>query len=198
MLPCTSLCGEEFRKGEKNAMDAAERRKLIQDLLEKSEKPVSAGLLAKRLRVSRQAIVGDVALLRAGGSLIAATPRGYVMQRKQFRPGDTLHTIACRHTAAGIADELYTVVDNGCGILDVTVEHAVYGQISGQLQIFSRLDADDFLRKLSRSGSQPLCSLTGGVHLHTISCPSEEAYRRVLSQLKAKKILYQKGSDSGP
>ncbi len=171
-------------------MDAAERRRTIREQLKKADRPVSAGTFAKRLRVSRQIIVGDVALLRAAGVPIAATPRGYVMEGSRSRPGDTLHTIACRHTAANIAEELYTIVDNGCGVLDVIVEHAVYGQLSGQLQIFSRLDADDFLRKLSKSRSLPLCNLTGGVHLHTVSCPSEEAYRRMLAQLREKGILY--------
>ncbi len=171
-------------------MDAAERREAIRETLEKADRPVSAGAFAKRLRVSRQAVVGDVALLRAAGAPISATPRGYVMEGSRSRPGDTLRTIACRHTASEIAEELYTIVDNGCGVLDVIVEHAVYGQLSGQLQIFSRLSADDFLRKLSKSRSLPLCELTGGVHLHTVSCPSEEAYRRMLAQLERKKILY--------
>ena len=39
-------------------------------------------------------------------------------------------------------------MDNGCAVLDVTVEHPVYGQILGQLQIFSRYDADQFAKKL--------------------------------------------------
>lgn len=175
-------------------MDAAQRRSAIRGALEKSECPISAGVFAKKLQVSRQVIVGDVALLRAAGVPIAATPRGYVMQENQSRPGDVLHTVACRHTAENIADELYTIVDNGCGVLDVIVDHAVYGQISGQLQIFSRFDVDDFVQRLKKSRSLPLCDLTGGVHLHTVSCPSEEAYRRVLEQLDAKNILYKKES----
>lgn len=176
-------------------MDAAQRRDAIRGALENSSRPVSAGAFAKKLQVSRQVIVGDVALLRASGVPIAATPRGYVMQGSQSRPGDVQHTVACRHTQEDIAQELYAIVDNGCGVLDVTVDHAVYGQISGQLQIFSRFDADDFLRKLKKSRSLPLCDLTGGVHLHAVSCPSEEAYRRVLKQLEEKNILYKKEPD---
>lgn len=177
-------------------MDAAQRRGAIREALEKGGLPVSAGTFAKQLQVSRQVIVGDVALLRAAGVPIAATPRGYVLQENQLRPGDILRTVACRHTDEDIAEELYTIVDNGCGVLDVIVDHAVYGQISGQLQIFSRFDADDFLKKLAESRSLPLCNLTGGVHLHTVSCPSEEAYRRVLEQLDEKDILYKKEPDS--
>lgn len=46
-------------------------------------------------------------------------------------------TIACRHNDDNLLKELYIVVDNGCAVLDVTVEHPLYGQILGQLQIFS-------------------------------------------------------------
>jgi transcriptional regulator of NAD metabolism len=51
---------------------------------------------------------------------------------------------------------------------------------------------DSFVKKLARSGSLPLCDLTGGVHLHTIVCPDEDAYRRVLAKLKEEKLLFEK------
>ena len=174
-------------------MNAAERREKIRQILSGNDSPVSAGALAKQLQVSRQVIVGDVALLRAANVPIEASPRGYVLRLPGSREG-ILHTVACRHDLNGMRRELYAVVDNGCGVLDVIVEHAVYGQISGQLQIFSRFDADDFMEKLTRSGSLPLCDLTGGVHLHTLSCPTEDAYRRVLQKLKEESVLFEKSS----
>lgn len=173
-------------------MNNSERRESILGILERNSSPVSAGALAKQLAVSRQVIVGDIALLRAASQPIAATPRGYVLGGGRGRPGELIRTIACRHGRDGIARELYAVVDNGCGVLDVTVEHAVYGQLSGQLQIFSRFDADDFLKKLDRSRSMPLCDLTGGVHLHAICCPDEQAYGRVLRKLEEEGILFQR------
>lgn len=172
-------------------MDSAQRRETIRLALQESSAPVSAGAFARKLGVSRQIIVGDVALLRAAGAPISATPRGYVMQEENGGRGLT-RTIACCHGREGIAKEMYAVVDNGCGVLDVTVEHAVYGQISGQLHVFSRYDVDDFVKKLAKSASLPLCNLTGGVHLHTIVCPDEEAYRRVLQRLKEEGILFEK------
>ena len=84
------------------------------------------------------------------------------------------------------------MVDNGCGVLDVIVEHPLYGEISGSLQIFSRYDVDAFCKKLEKEKANPLCALTGGIHLHTLSCPSEEAYQRVLSALREKGILFEK------
>ena len=84
---------------------------------------------------------------------------------------------------------LYTVADCGCGVLDVTVEHPVYGQLSGQLQVFSRYDADVFWDALQKNGAQPLCSLTGDIHLHTLVCPDEARKARVLAALEEKGYL---------
>ena len=89
----------------------------------------------------------------------------------------------------GLLDELYTVADCGCGVLDVTVEHPVYGQLSGQLQVFSRYDADVFWDALQKNGAQPLCSLTGDIHLHTLVCPDEARKARVLAALEEKGYL---------
>ena len=63
-------------------MNAKERRQAILEQLKRAEKPVSATALARQYGVSRQIIVGDVALLRAGGEPISATPRGYVLDRE--------------------------------------------------------------------------------------------------------------------
>ena len=143
---------------------STEKRKAAQHAVEES-RPLSATAIAKEFGVSRQIIVGDVALLRAAGENIAATPRGYVLQKER---SSHTKTIACRHNDDNLLKELYIVVDNGCAVLDVTVEHPVYGQILGQLQIFSRYDADQFAKKLGENSAPPLCALTNGVHLHTI------------------------------
>ena len=89
-----------------------------------------------------------------------------------------------------IRDRLYIVVDNGCAVLDVTVEHPVYGQILGQLQIFSRYDADQFAKKLGENSAPPLCALTNGVHLHTIQYQHEDDFHRVMEQLEKEGILF--------
>ena len=47
-------------------MDAQERRQAIARRLERARSPVSATALAREFSVSRQIIVGDVAILRAG------------------------------------------------------------------------------------------------------------------------------------
>lgn len=167
-------------------MEAASRRQAILDRLRTADRPVSASALAAGLNVSRQIIVGDIALLRAGGAEISATPRGYVLPRAT--DGIT-RTIACRHTLAQIGQELDILVDNGCTVLDVIVEHPVYGQLTGQLQISSRYDVEQFLARIRDSDAAPLSMLTGGLHLHTLCCPNEDAYTRACAALKAAGLL---------
>lgn len=167
-------------------MEAASRRQAILDRLRTADRPVSASALAAGLNVSRQIIVGDIALLRAGGAEISATPRGYVLPRAT--DGIT-RTIACRHTLAQTGQELDILVDNGCTVLDVIVEHPVYGQLTGQLQISSRYDVEQFLARVRDSEAAPLSMLTGGLHLHTLCCPNEDAYTRACAALKAAGLL---------
>ena len=171
-------------------MDSAERRKAILKLLEESEEPVSAGSMAKRFFVSWQSIVGDVDFLRASSHAISATARGYILE-KEKENGANLYTVACRHARESIGDELYAVVDQGGGVLDVIVEHPVYGQIAGKLRVFSRYDADQFLKKLKGEEASPLSALTGGVHLHTLYCPSEEIFQRICGVLREKGFLFE-------
>ena len=166
-------------------MTAEERRKAIGELLASISMPISATALAGKFFVSRQVIVGDIALLRAGGTDISATPRGYVITKREE---GIIRTVACVHSADAMCDELYAIVDNGCTVLDVVVEHPIYGQLTGQLQLSNRYDVDKFAEKLSHQ-VPPLSALTGGIHLHTLRCPDEAAYQRVLGILREKSIL---------
>ena len=107
-------------------MNAAQRRKVILERLTEADAPLSASVLAGELGVSRQIVVGDVALLRASGTQIDATPRGY-----QLHPAARGYTgiLACVHsTADQMREELYTVVDQGGIVVDVAVENPLYGE----------------------------------------------------------------------
>lgn len=165
-------------------MRAEERRQAILEHLRQSSRPVSAGLLAERFSVSRQVVVGDVALLRASGADISATPRGYVILKADR---GLIRRVACRHDGRGMEAELCAVVDQGCSVLDVIVEHPVYGQLTGPLQLSSRYDVGQFLSRCA--GARPLSDLTGGIHLHTLSCPDEDAFRRVRDVLRDLGVL---------
>ena len=95
---------------EGSAMHAEERRQAILNTLNKAGHPVSASALARQFSVSRQIVVGDVALLRAAGANISATPRGYVVLRES---GGLIRQVACQHDAAGMEAELNAMVDHG-------------------------------------------------------------------------------------
>lgn len=161
-------------------MTACERRQAILNRLKHGTTPISATALAKEYGVSRQIIVGDIALLRAGGEPISATPRGYVMTQEGM---GLLRTVAVHHPDSEMGRELLICVDNGCTVVDVVVEHPVYGQLVGQLQLSSRYDVDQFLLRVGAESARPLSDLTDGIHLHTLRCPSEAAFERVKTQL---------------
>lgn len=169
-------------------MTSEERRENITSILKNNKEPITAAALAKKFSVSRQVIVGDIALMRASGQKISATPRGYVLNSEP-EADDNVFTIACLHDNDNMSKELYTIVDNGGTVLDVTVEHPIYGEISGELRISTRYDADMFLEKIKSNEAQPLMKLTGGIHIHRIKCGNEAAAHRIVEALKKENIL---------
>lgn len=170
-------------------MDANERRQEILNILNKSEEPVRGTDLSEKLEVSRQVIVQDIAILRARGENILATPQGYLMPKVQERKKLT-KTIVCTHkTNIELEEELGLIVDLGGKIIDVIVEHPLYGEIKSQLQIGSRHDLKLFIDNLKTTKAEPLSSLTGGVHLHTIEVDDEETLERIKEALLQKKYL---------
>ena len=171
---------------EGSAMRAEERRQAILNTLNSAGHPVSASALARQFSVSRQIVVGVVALLRASGANISATPRGYVVLRES---GGLIRQVACQHDAAGMEAELNAMVDHGCTVLDVIVDHPIYGQLTGPLQLASRYDVSQFIARCARAEARPLSDLTGGIHLHTLSCPDEAAFQRVEDALRNMSVL---------
>lgn len=169
-------------------MESEERKIEIINMLRKSEKPIKGMEVAERLGVSRQVIVQDIAILRAGGEDIIATPQGYLMQKNG--EGKLIKTIVCKHSGYDeIEDELNTIVDMGGKVIDVIVEHPLYGEIKSPLMISSRLDVADFKKNLIETQAEPLSSLTDGVHIHSIEIEDERAYEKIKDALKDKKYL---------
>ena len=167
-------------------MNGDERRQQILADLTESNTVINATVLADKLGVTRQVIVADIALLRAAGHAIRAEHRGYVLDKSN---GEIHKKIVCRHSKDSVADEFYAVVDNGGQVLDVQVEHALYGIISTKLAIASRYDADEFIRKAGKTGATQLSDLTGGTHTHTISVKDEETFLRITKKLAELGIL---------
>lgn len=167
-------------------MEAQKRRQAIARRLEEADRALSATALAREFSVSRQIIVGDVALLRAGGLDIAATPRGYILPA--HAPGEQF-TVVCSHPAGEMAAELNAIVDLGCTVEDVMVEHPVYGQLTAPLHLGSRYEVEQFLERCRRESAAPLSVLTDGVHLHTVTCPDAKRMERVREALRELGVL---------
>ena len=170
-------------------MDAQERRQAIARRLERARSPVSATALAREFSVSRQIIVGDVAILRAGGQEITATPRGYMVQNA---PSGLVRQIAVKHDGQAMEAELNAMVDHGCTVLDVIVDHPIYGQLTGPLQLSDRYQVGQFIARCRSQAAAPLSQLTEGIHLHTLACPDQGAYERVREALARQGILLER------
>jgi len=164
------------------------RRRAIEKAITEARGPIKGSELSEEYGVSRQVIVQDIALLRAEGKAIIATPQGYLLPKKQK---DNLQkTIVTRHKKeADLKEELTLMVDLGVKIIDVIVEHPVYGEIRGNLNIQSRLDIDNFMMQLEDVEAKPLAELTDGVHMHTIEVPSDVVYEKLIRVLRKKNYL---------
>lgn len=168
-------------------MEGNERRQNIIGILKGSKEPMSGTALAARLGVSRQVIVQDIALLRAVDKNIISTNKGYMY----FAPdmGKFKRTFRVSHTDAEMRDELNLIVDNGGKVLDVVVEHGVYGTITADLQISTRRDVNEFMEKIGTESSKPLNILTDGRHYHTVEADSEQVLDIIEKELKQKGYL---------
>ena len=167
-------------------MNGEERRSSIIKRLQQSQIPISANRLAEEFSVTRQIIVADIALLRASGHPIYAGYKGYTLEASN---DGLVKRIVVTHGKNEVADEFYAIVDNGGKVLDVIVEHSVYGNILVELNISSRYDADIFVSKINETGANPLSLLTEGLHIHTISVKDEESFLRIAEKLSDLGIL---------
>lgn len=147
------------------------RRKEIEKCLNNSTKPISATTLAKKFGVSRQIIVGDIALLRASDMNILSTNRGYILASHSNKK--VMRVIRVSHNEDETEEELNIIVDFGGKILDVFVIHEVYGEIRAKLGISNRGHVQNFVENLDGYVNKPLSKLTDNIHYHTIEAESE-------------------------
>lgn len=172
-------------------MKAIERRSHILNILEQAPSAIKATELADQFSVSRQVIVGDIALLRAQNIEIIATNQGYILaqQMHSHSQGRYRGKIACYHDASQTAQELSTIIQLEGIIEDVEVEHPIYGIIKASLQIQSEQDIQDFLQQMNDYDGEMLSSLTNGIHTHTITTPSIKEFTAIKEALAAANIL---------
>src|SRR5580658_3379615 len=160
-----------------NRPNSAEaRRHRILEWMQGQGAPIFGGELAKHFRISRQCLVQDMAILRASGQEILATPRGYQLPRGTNQRHRAI--LACRHEPERTGEELQILVDHGVKILDVIVEHPIYGEVRASLMIESRTDVEEFLQQVIAKKATLLSSLTKGIHLHTVEASRPEMITR--------------------
>lgn len=155
------------------------RRENLLKFLYENQKPISGENLAKNFDVTRQVIVQDIAILRAGGKNIISTNRGYYLNEER-----TQKVFKVKHSDRDIRKELNSIVDLGGTIKDVIVHHKVYGEIKKDLNCSSRRDVKIFLDKMSKEKSKPLDVLTGGIHYHTVVAENREVIEEIEVVLK--------------
>lgn len=173
-------------------LDDEERRRAIIEYLKNRKTPVNGTELAGHFGVSRQVIVQDIALLRARSQDILSTNKGYLLCKSQERQSGHCSVILVHHTMEQTLKEMQSIADYGGHMLDIFVDHDLYGQIRAALMINDMMDAIDFCERMKQNSSKPLKVLTDNCHYHTITAPSEKALLMILQELNEKNILIEK------
>ena len=171
-------------------MNGEQRRMKIRQMLAVAQQPLTGTGLAKELGVSRQVIVQDIALMRAEHLPILSTNKGYLLHPDDVRLQQPKRVFFVRHTTAQVLEEFMTVIDLGGRILDVSVEHDLYGPIRADLLIENAQDAADFVERLAACRDNPLKVLTDDCHYHTVAAPSEKLLDLIEAELRRRGIVY--------
>lgn len=166
-------------------LSGIDRRKKLVSLMREADAPLSGTMLGKETGVSRQVVVQDIALLRTEGYPIVSTARGYCLTENK----QAVRLVKVHHTNEQVEDELTTIVDLGGMVLDVMVNHRVYGKVSAPLNIKNRRDVMKFVDGLKSGKSTPLLNVTSGYHFHRISAEQEEILDEIEDALREKKYL---------
>ena len=166
-------------------MSGQERRQELINIIRSAPAPVSGAALARELRVSRQVIVQDIALLRASEIQILSTARGYLIQESPR----AVRIFSVNHTDGQIPLELNAIVDQGGRVRDVFVQHQLYGKLKADLTIRSRRDVERFMEEIQNGASSPLKNLTSGIHYHTVEADTEEELDLIGEKLQELGVL---------
>lgn len=161
------------------------RRAAIQKQLEAVDAPQSGTSLGKLTGVSRQIIVQDISILKAGGLPIVSTPTGYILVKDQAAPRFSRIIESC-HDAEDIEEELFCIVDCGVVVKDVKVKHPLYGFIAAPMEISNRSEVRAFLKRMKETNAVPLSSLTEKNHYHTLEADQEAKLDEAIQLLQTR------------
>lgn len=155
------------------------RQEEIYNYLLNAKKAVNGTVLSQEFNVSRQAIVQDIALLRASGYDIISTNRGYLVN-----DGVMSTRLCLTHSNDDIKAELYAIIDNGGTIKNVIIKHPVYHEITAPLDLATRKEVDEFVTKMEQHQGIPLKELGDGyTHYHEITAPSKKILDNIIADL---------------
>lgn len=161
------------------------RREEMLSMIKRSKKPVPGKELAEMFGVSRQVIVQDIALIRASGHEVFSTNRGYLLNE----PHTVSRVFKVSHTEDELEDELCSIVDLGGEVVNVMVNHRVYGRMEAPLHITSRRKAAEFIEDIRSGKSSPLMNITSHYHYHTVEADCEDTLNIIEEMLRRKKYL---------
>ena len=167
-------------------MTGEERREKLYKVLN-NHTAVSGTDLAKKLGVSRQIIVQDIARLRKSGSNIISTTKGYLLEEDDHPK----RVFKLFHSPDRCEEELNLIVDNGGRIVDVFIYHKVYNVVRADMNVRSRKDVAEFMEQIRTGKSHLLSTATSGYHYHTVSADTEEELDVIYDQLEKHGFLAQ-------
>ena len=170
-------------------MNGEARRETIKQMLLTARQPMTRTALAQELHESRQVIVQDIALMRAEQLPILSTNKGYLLRPEDTPTPQPKRVFFVRHTNEQVLEEFMTVIELGGRILDVAVEHDLYGPIRADLLIENARDAAEFVDRLAACRDNPLKVLTDDCHFHTVAAPSEKLLDLIERELRARGFL---------
>ncbi|WP_206528071.1 transcription repressor NadR [Marinitoga sp. 38H-ov] len=162
-----------------------EKKDKILSILMKTNTPIKGKDLAEQIGVSRQMIIQYISKLKTEGYNISSTREGYILEREK----GIRKMIAVKHSSDEIEDELFLIVKAGGKILDVVVEHPIYGEIKGRIDVENENDIIKFMSLIKTTNATPLLELSGGIHIHTIEVKDEETFEKVKKSIKKYLIL---------
>lgn len=160
-------------------MRGEERRGRLLAILRSSKSPVSGTKLSEVLKVSRQIIVQDIALLRGEGVDVISTPKGYVIHGPVV-PERVYKVI---HNADQTEEELMLIVGLGGYVRDVFIYHRVYGEVRAPLDIGTEQEVKNYVEAIKSGQSTLLCNATGGYHYHTVCANDTETLDKIMDEL---------------
>ena len=163
----------------------SKRRDEIISRIKNSPVPVSGKVLANEYEVSRQVIVQDIALIRASGYDIISTNRGYILNA----PKSVSRIFKVHHTDDELESELCTIVDLGGRVVNVMVNHHVYGHLEAELKVYSRRNVMEFMEDIRSGKSSPLKNITSNYHYHKVEADNEETLDLIENMLIEKGFL---------